>query len=114
MLDVQLRRICLNKRDAEERLQVYTIMPGFVLLESMNRYLYSTPYFHGHLMSAEYQIRAWALFHNFQPYCPCAKIRQKYRSPFHKLNGFVYHENCLQNLLIASSLGGRYATNTKR
>lgn len=81
---------------------------------SMDRYLYSTRYFHGHLMSAEYQIRAWALFHNFQPYCPRSKISEKYRSPFHKLHGFVYHENWLQNLLIASSLGGRYATNTKR
>jgi hypothetical protein len=83
-------------------------------MELMDRYLYSTRYFHGHLMSAEYQIRAWALFHNFQPYCPRTKIAQKYRSPFHKLNGFVYHENWLQNLLVASSLGGRYATNTKR
>jgi hypothetical protein len=83
-------------------------------MEPMDRYLYSTRYFHGHLMSAEYQIRAWALFHNFQPYCPRSKIRETYRSPFHKLNGFVYHENWLQNLLVASSLRGRYATNTKR
>lgn len=82
-------------------------------MEPMDRYLYSTRYFHGHLMTAEYQIRAWALFHNFQPYCPRSKIGEKYQSPFHKLNGFVYHENWLQNLLIASSLGGRYATNTK-
>jgi hypothetical protein len=83
-------------------------------MEPMDRYLYNTRYFHGHLMSAEYQIRAWALFHNFQPYCPRSKIGEKYRSPFHKFNGFVYHENWLQNLLVASSLGGRYATNTKR
>ena len=83
-------------------------------MEPMARYLYSTRYFHGHLMSAEYQIRAWALFHNFQPYCPRSKISEKYLSPFHQLNGFVYHENWLQNLLVASSLGGRYATNTKR
>lgn len=83
-------------------------------MEPMDRYLHSARYFHGHLMSGEHQIRAWALFHNFQPYCPRAKIRQKYRSPFHKLNGFVYHENWLQNLLVASSLGGRYATNTIR
>lgn len=83
-------------------------------MEPMDRCLHSARYFHGHLMSAEHQIRAWALFHNFQPYCPRAKIRQKYRSPFHKLNGFIYHDNWLQNLLVASSLGGRYATNTKR
>jgi hypothetical protein len=83
-------------------------------MEPMHRYLSSTRYFHGHLMSAEYQIRAWTLFHNFQPYCPRSTISEQYRSPFHKLNGFVYHENCLQNLLVASSLRGRYATNTKR
>jgi hypothetical protein len=83
-------------------------------MEPMDRCLHSARYFHGHLMSGEHQIRAWALFHNFQPYCPRAKIRQKYVSPFHKLNGFVYHDNWLQNLLVASSLGGRYATNTIR
>jgi hypothetical protein len=83
-------------------------------MEPMDRCLHSARYFHGHLMSGEYQIRAWALFHNFQPYCPRAKIREKYVSPFHKLNGFVYHDNWLQNLLVASSLGGRYATNTIR
>jgi hypothetical protein len=83
-------------------------------LDLLDRCLYSARYFHGHLMSAEYQIRAWALLHNFQPYCPRAKIREMYQSPFHKLNGFVYHDNWLQNLLIASSLGGRYASNTIR
>lgn len=83
-------------------------------MEPMDRFLSSTRYFHGHLMTAEYQIRAWALFHNFQPYCPRSKISETYQSPFHKLNGFVYHENWLQNLLVASSLGGRYASNTKR
>lgn len=83
-------------------------------MEPMDRCLYSARYFHGHLMTAEYQIRAWALFHNFQPYCPRAKIREKYQSPFHKLNGFVYHDNWLHNLLIATSLGGCNATNAKR
>jgi len=83
-------------------------------LDPLDRSLYAARYFHGHLMSAEYQVRAWALFHNFLPYCPRAKIRQTYHSPFHKLNGFVYHDNWLHNLLIASSLGGRYATNAIR
>jgi hypothetical protein len=79
-------------------------------LDPLDRCLYAARYFHGHLMSAEYQVRAWALFHNFLPYCPRAKIRQQYLSPFHKLNGFVYHGNWLQNLLVASSLGGRHET----
>jgi hypothetical protein len=83
-------------------------------LDAFDRYLYDARYFHGHLMSAEYQIRAWALLHNFRPYCPRAKLCNPYLSPFHQLNGFVYHDNWLHNLLIASSLGGRYAINTIR
>jgi hypothetical protein len=31
-------------------------------------------------------------------------------SPFHDLNGFQYHDNGLQNLLVAASLGGRRAS----
>ena len=83
-------------------------------LDPLDRCLYTARYFHGHLMSAEYQLRAWALFHNFQPFCPRAKVGETYRSPFHKLNGFVYHENWLQNLLVATSLGGCSATNSIR
>ena len=75
-------------------------------MNSMDRSLYSRQYFHGHLMSAEYGVRAWALFHNFQPYCPRAKISEQYQSPAHRLNGFVYHENWLQNLLVSTSMGG--------
>lgn len=73
-------------------------------MEPLARCLSSARFFHGHLQSAEWQVRAWALFHNFQPYCPRAKIRQHYLSPVHKLNGSVYHENWLQNLLISSSI----------
>jgi hypothetical protein len=83
-------------------------------LDAFDRCLYATRYFHGHLMTAEYQIRAWALLHNFHPYCPRANIRKTYLSPFHKLNGFVYHDNWLHNLLVASSLGGRYPFNAIR
>jgi hypothetical protein len=83
-------------------------------LDPLDRCLYAARYFHGHLMSAEYQVRAWALLHNFHPYCPRAKIREQFQSPFHQLNGRVYHDNWLQNLLVASSLGGCYATNTIR
>lgn len=83
-------------------------------LDPLDRCLYAAHYFHGHLMSAEYQVRAWALFHNFQPDCPRAHIRDTYHSPFHQLNGFVYHDNWLQNLLVAASLGGRYAAHTIR
>jgi hypothetical protein len=83
-------------------------------LDALDRYLYAAYYFHGHFMSAEYQVRAWALLHNFLPYCPRTKIRQRYQSPFHKINGFLYHDNWLQNLLVAASLGVCHATNAIR
>ena len=75
-------------------------------MNSMARWLDSTRFFHGHWVSAERSMRAWALLHNFGPYCPRAKISQTYSSPAHKLNGFVYHENWLHNLLIATSVSG--------
>ncbi len=83
-------------------------------MEPMSRFLYSTRYFHGHMMSAEMSIRAWALAHNFLPYCPRAKVAKEYISPAHKLNGFVYHENWLQNLLVSASMGGCYRSNKIR
>jgi hypothetical protein len=45
-------------------------------MEPLARYLYSTKYFNGHLRSAERSVRAWALSHNFLPYCPRAKVGQ--------------------------------------
>jgi len=72
----------------------------------MARWLDSSRFFHGHWVSAERSIRAWALLHDFGPYCPRAKISQSYSSPAHKLNGFVYHQNWLHNLLIATSSSG--------
>jgi hypothetical protein len=75
-------------------------------MEPMDHYLDSHKYFHGHLLSGEYDCRSWALLHNFQPYCPRAEVAQMYISPAHKLNGFVYHGNWLHNLLISASMGG--------
>lgn len=75
-------------------------------VEPLARYLYHTKYFNGHLSSAERTVRAWALAHNFLPYCPRAKIGQIYRSPAHQLNGFVYRDNWLENLLVSASMRG--------
>jgi hypothetical protein len=83
-------------------------------MEPMNRCLVSARYFHGHLMSAEFQIRGWSLMHNFRPYCPRSKIRKQFQSPAHKLNGFVYHNNWLHNLLISTSGQAIYAHHRKR
>ena len=75
-------------------------------MDRMDRCFYSAKYFHGHLMTAEYGVRSWALLHNFLPYCPRTKSAATYQSPAHKLNGFVYHDNWLQNLLVSASMGG--------
>ncbi len=73
-------------------------------VDALSRCLDSARFFHGHAASAGRMVRAWALLHNFRPYCPRAKIGMQFHSPFHHLNGFVYHDNWLHNLLIASSL----------
>ncbi|HNS01291.1 MAG TPA: hypothetical protein PKM78_02785 [Anaerolineae bacterium] len=75
-------------------------------MDPMDRWLVSAHFFHGHASSAELQIRSWAILHNFWPYCPRARVRQHFMSPAHKLNGFVYHDNWLHNLLVSSSCAG--------
>jgi hypothetical protein len=75
-------------------------------MEPLARYLYHTKYFNGHLISAERTVRAWALCHNFLPYCPRAKVGQTYKSPAHQLNGFTYRDNWLENLLVSASMPG--------
>lgn len=73
-------------------------------MDALARWLDDSRGFHGHWTSAERNLRAWALLHNFGPYCPRAKIRLRYQSPAHRLNGFVYHENWLHNLLVSTSM----------
>jgi len=75
-------------------------------MERMDRCFYAAKYFHGHLMTAEYAVRGWVLLHNFLPYCPRTLGASTYQSPAHKLNGLVYHNNWLQNLLVSASMGG--------
>jgi len=72
----------------------------------LDRWLFASRYFHGHWASAELQIRSWVLLHDFMPYCPRAKIRERAISPVHQLNGIVYLHNWLHNLLISSSCTG--------
>lgn len=63
----------------------------------LDRWLFASRHFHGNWISAELQIRARVLFHDFMLYCPRAKVRERAISPTHQLNGFVYHENWLHN-----------------
>lgn len=83
-------------------------------MQPMTRCLYMGRNFHGHRVSAHLLIRSWALLHNFQPYCPRARLRSgsSFTSPFHKLNGTHYRTCWLENLLVASSLQVEYYTNS--
>jgi hypothetical protein len=77
------------------------------LMNYQDRYLYAMQYFHGTVESASLQMRAMALLWNFHPYGQRTKLKGGDRSsPFGELNGFVYHENWLHNLLIAGSMNG--------
>lgn len=77
------------------------------LMNHQDRYLYAMQYFHGTFDSARRQMRAMALLWNFHPYGQRTRSRQPERmSPFGELNGFVYHDNWLHNLLIAGSMNG--------
>ena len=75
-------------------------------MQPMARWLAGGRYFHGNLQAAEMRTRAWGLLHNYRPYCPRAKVSKDFQSPAHKLNGFVYRKEWLENLLVASSCQG--------
>jgi len=78
------------------------------LMGFMDRYLFSTRYFHGkYWIAAEYSIRSWALIYNFSPSNPTTvRLHHGLKSPAERLNKFRYHNNWLQNLLISSSQSG--------
>lgn len=77
------------------------------LLNRVDRMLYAASYGHSNSEMMRKGVRAMALQWNFHPYG--GRLRQSQatrKSPFADLNGYVYHENWLHNLLIASSMGG--------
>ena len=77
------------------------------LMQRMDRQLFDAQYFHGNMKSANLNIRAWALIHNFAPFNPrTIELNNGCQSPAERLNGFRYHSNWLQNLLVSASLGG--------
>ena len=78
------------------------------LMDYQDRLLYTMQYFHGTRESASLYVRAMALVWNFHPYGQ--KTQDKYgprASPFQQLNGFRYHDNWLENMMIAASLNGQ-------
>jgi len=78
------------------------------LMNYQDRVLYSMQYFHGSIDSASLTVRAMAMVWNFHPYD--LRTQHKYGrgvSPFERLNGFRYHDNWLENMMVAASIGGR-------
>jgi len=79
-------------------------------MNDQNRILYAMQYFHGSRTAVQQALRAMAMLWNFHPYCRKVQAQAPHsKSPFEDLNGFRYPDHWLRNLLIASSLNGRYA-----
>jgi hypothetical protein len=77
------------------------------LMQSMDRHLFNTQYFHGSVESSTLSIRGRALIKNFAPFTKRTQLKNNgMMSPSEKFNGFCYDTNWLQNLLISASLGG--------
>lgn len=77
-------------------------------IDHLDRRLFAMRKLHGTLESARLALRSIAMQWNFHPYSSRLRSEQPHRrSPFHDLNGFVYHPNWLHNLLIAASMRGR-------
>jgi len=76
------------------------------IMDRIDRIVYANKYFHGHTQSSDDKVRALALLQNFRPYCPRSRISKIFLSPAHRLNGFVYIHNWLENLLVSASMCG--------
>jgi hypothetical protein len=82
------------------------------LMRSMSRYFEDAQHLHGCPQACERHCRAWALLHNFRPWHPAvARANGGWRSPAERLNRHRYHDDWLQNLLVAASLGGYHGCN---
>jgi hypothetical protein len=78
------------------------------LMNYQDRLLYAMQYFHGTKESARLYARSMALVWNFHPYGTRTQSMYPNRtSPFEYLNGFRYHDNWLQNMMIAASTTAR-------
>lgn len=77
------------------------------LMRWLDRYVFNMQYFHGTLASAEQGIRAWAILRNYQPYgSRTVGSKTELVCAATELNGFKYCDNWLENLLVATSMGG--------
>jgi len=84
------------------------------LMKFLHRHATAAQMFRGSLKRTTQNFRAFALLCNFTPSCPMvSRASPELPSPAARVNGFVYHQNWLHNLLISASLGGyRYHCKT--
>lgn len=77
------------------------------LMRAMKKHAFNSQMFHSTIPNTSRNFRAFALLYNFTPSCPAARDQENnLNSPAARLNGFVYHQDWLQNLLISASRGG--------
>ena len=77
------------------------------VMRAMSRHAFNSQMFHATIDSTTANFRAFALLYNFSPSCPAVtKLQQQLTSPAARLNSFAYHQDWIQNLLIAASMGG--------
>ena len=77
------------------------------IMKAMSRHAFNAQMFHASIKSTTANFRSFALLYNFWPSCPAVTRKHvQLTSPAARLNGFVYHQDWLQNLLIAASMGG--------
>ena len=79
------------------------------LMRWADQYLFAMQYFHGTFESAQKSFTAFAILRNFQPYCTRVKrsgTKNELICAASELNGFSYHKNWLENLLVSMSMNG--------
>nr|MBX2819467.1 hypothetical protein [Rhodothermaceae bacterium] len=77
------------------------------LMKILDRAFFAAQYFHGSLGAGERRVRSLALLWNFCPSAPATVRKHKGQyCPAERLNGYRYHDNWLENLLISASLNG--------
>jgi hypothetical protein len=77
------------------------------LMRSQNRYFDRGQHCHGNLESANKRCRAWAILHNYWPWCPeSVRDNDGAQCPAERLNKKRYCNNWLENLFVATSSGG--------
>lgn len=77
------------------------------LMDFQDRQLYAMRGLKGNREATRLMLRASCLLWNFHPYTRHTKESASARSPFEQMNGFLYEEDWLRNLLCAASLKGQ-------